>query len=81
MKKKVSNKKICLIKTIKMNLQILKNSNRKKDDNYLLELPLPVGGENLIIIQNQMTFPESLRLLERIKRQEKFRYFYRNTDT
>ena len=44
---------------------------RKKNDTNLLELPPPEGNENLISIQNQMTFPESLKLLERIKKERK----------
>ena len=46
------------------------------------ELPPPEGDENLISIGNQMTIPESLRLLEKVKRgKKKFKDFYRNTDT
>ena len=59
-----------------------KDDKDDKDDTNLLELPPPDGDENLISIGNQMTIPESLRLLERIKRgKKKFRDFYRNTDT
>ena len=82
-KKKVSNKKICRIKNNKGEfVDIKKIKSDKKDDTNLLELPPPEGDENLISIGNQMTIPESLRLLERIKRgKKKFRDFYRNTDT
>ena len=48
----------------------------------LLLTPSPDGDENLITIGNQMSIPESLRLLEKVKRgKKKFRDFYRNTDT
>ena len=82
-KKKVSNKKICRIKNNKGEfVDIKKIKQDKKDDTNLLELPPPEGDENLISIGNQMTIPESLRLLERIKRgKKKFKDFYRNTDT
>ena len=82
-KKKVSNKKICRIKNNKGEfVDIKKIKSDKKDDTNLLELPPPEGDENLISIGNQMTIPESLKLLERIKRgKKKFRDFYRNTDT
>ena len=82
-KKKVSNKKICRIKNNKGEfVDIKKIKSDKKDDTNLLELPPPEGDENLISIGNQMTIPESLKLLERIKKgKKKFRDFYRNTDT
>ena len=82
-KKKVSNKKICRIKNNKGEfVDIKKIKSDKKDDTNLLELPPPEGDENLISIGNQMTIPESLRLLEKVKRgKKKFRDFYRNTDT
>ena len=82
-KKKVSNKKICRIKNNKGEfVDIKKIKNDKKDDTNLLELPPPEGDENLITIGNQMSIPESLRLLEKVKRgKKKFRDFYRNTDT
>ena len=82
-KKKVSNKKICRIKNNKGEfVDIKKIKQDKKDDTNLLELPPPEGDENLISIGNQMTIPESLRLLEKVKRgKKKFRDFYRNTDT
>ena len=83
-KKKVSNKKICRIKNNKgefVDIKKIRNTD-KKDDTNLLELPPPEGDENLISIGNQMTIPESLRLLEKVKRgKKKFRDFYRNTDT
>ena len=82
-KKKISNKKICRIKNNKGEfVDIKKIKSDKKDDTNLLELPPPEGDENLISIGNQMTIPESLRLLEKVKRgKKKFRDFYRNTDT
>ena len=82
-KKKVSNKKICRIKNNKGDfIDIKKIKNNKKDDTNLLELPPPDGDENLISIGIQMTIPESLRLLEKVKRgKKKFKDFYRNTDT
>ena len=83
-KKKVSNKKICRIKNNKgefVDIKKIRNTD-KKDDTNLLELPPPEGDENLITIGNQMSIPESLRLLEKVKRgKKKFRDFYRNTDT
>ena len=82
-KKKVSNKKICRIKNNKGEfVDIKKIKQDKKDDTNLLELPPPEEDENLINIGNQMSIPESLRLLEKVKRgKKKFRDFYRNTDT
>ena len=82
-KKKVSNKKICRIKNNKGEfVDIKKIKQDKKDDSHVLELPSPDGEENLISIGNQMTIPESLSLLEKVKRgNKKFRDFYRNTDT
>ena len=82
-KKKISNSRKFRIKNSKGDyVDIKKIKNDKKDDTNLLELPPPEGDENLISIGNQMTIPESLRLLERIKRgKKKFRDFYRNTDT
>ncbi len=82
-KNKISNKKICRIKNNKGDfVDIKKIKQDKKDDSHVLELPSPDGEENLISIGNQMTIPESLRLLEKVKRgKKKFRDFYRNTDT
>ena len=76
-KKKVSNKKICRIKNNKGEfVDIKKIKQDKKDDSHVLELPPPEGDENLITIGNQMSIPESLRLLERVKRgKKKFRDF------
>ena len=76
-KKKVSNKKICRIKNNKGEfVDIKKIKQDKKDNTNLLELPPPEGDENLISIGNQMTIPESLRLLERVRRgKKKFRDF------
>ena len=82
-KNKISNKKICRIKNNKGDfVDIIKIKQDKKDDSHVLELPSPDGEENLISIGNQMTIPESLRLLEKVKRgKKKFKDFYRNTDT
>ena len=82
-KNKISNKKICRIKNNKGDfVDIKKIKQDKKDDSHVLELPPPDGDENLITIGNQMSIPESLRLLEKVKRgKQKFRDFYRNTDT
>ena len=76
-KNKVSNKKICRIKNNKGDfVDIKKIKNDKKDDSHILELPSPDGEENLISIGNQMTIPESLRLLEKVKRgKKKFKDF------
>ena len=76
-KKKVSNKKICRIKNNKGEFVDKKKIKQdKKDDSHVLELPSPDGEENLISIGNQMTIPESLRLLEKVKRgKKKFKDF------
>ena len=71
-KKKVSNKKICRIKNNKGEfVDIRKIKKDDKDDSHLLELPPPDGDENLITIGNQMSIPECLRLLEKIKKGKK----------
>ena len=82
-KNKISNKKICRIKNNKGDfVDIKKIKQDKKDDTNLLELPPPDGDENLISIGNQMTIPESLKLLERIKRgKKKFRDFINQKPT
>ncbi len=68
-KKKVSNKKICRIKNNKGEfVDIRKIKKDDKDDSHLLELPPPDGDENLITIGNQMSIPETLNLLKRVKR-------------
>ena len=68
-KKKISNKKICRIKNNKGEfIDIRKIKKDDKDDSHLLELPPPDGDENLITIGNQMSIPETLNLLKRIKR-------------
>ena len=73
-KNKISNKKICRIKNNKGEYVDIKKV--KQDDTSLLELPPPEGDENLISIGNQMSIPESLRLLEKIKRgKKKFKDF------
>ena len=76
-KKKVSNSGKCRIKNSKGEyVDIKKIKQDKKDDSHILELPPPEGDENLISIGNQMTIPESLRLLEKVKRgKKKFRDF------
>ena len=82
-KKKVSNKKICRIKNNKGEfVDIKKIKSDKKDDSHVLELPSPDGEENLITIGNQMSIPESLRLLEKVKRgKKKFRDFMNQKPT
>ena len=82
-KKKVSNSGKCRIKNSKGEYVDIKRIRKDdKDDSHVLELPSPDGEENLITIGNQMSIPESLRLLEKVKRgKKKFRDFYRNTDT
>ena len=82
-KKKVSNKKICRIKNNKGEfVDIKKIKQDKKDDSHILELPSPDGEENLITIGNQMSIPESLRLLEKVKRgKKKFRDFINQKPT
>ena len=82
-KKKVSNKKICRIKNNKGEfVDIKKIKQDKKDDSHVLELPSPDGEENLITIGNQMSIPESLRLLEKVKRgKKKFRDFMNQKPT
>ena len=76
-KNKISNKKICRIKNNKGDfVDIKKIKQDKKDDSHVLELPSPDGEENLITIGNQMSIPESLRLLEKVKRgKKKFKNF------
>ena len=78
-KKKVSNSGKCRIKNSKGEYVDIKRIRKDdKDDTNLLELPPPDGDENLISIGNQMTIPESLRLLEKVKRgKKKFKDFYR----
>ena len=82
-KKKVSNSGKCRIKNSKGEyVDIKKIRKDDKDDTNLLELPPPDGDENLISIGNQMTIPESLKLLERIKRgKKKFRDFINQKPT
>ena len=78
-KKKVSNKKICRIKNNKGEFVDIKKI--KQDDTNLLELPPPEGDEKLISIGNQMSIPEGLRLLEKVKKgKKKFRELFRKTD-
>ena len=82
-KKKISNKKICRIKNNKGEfIDIRKIKKDDKDDSHLLELPPPDGDENLITIGNQMSIPESLSLLEKVKRgKKKFRDFMNQKPT
>ena len=82
-KKKISNKKICRIKNNKGEfIDIRKIKKDDKDDSHLLELPPPDGDENLITIGNHMSIPESLRLLEKVKRgKKKFRDFMNQKPT
>ena len=78
-KKKVSNKKICRIKNNKGEFVDIKKI--KQDDTNLLELPPPEGDEKLISIGNQMSIPEGLRLLEKVRKgKKKFRELFRKTD-
>ena len=76
-KNKISNNKKCRIKNNKGEyVDIKKIKQDKKDDSHILELPPPEGDENLITIGNQMGIPESLRLLEKVKRgKKKFKDF------
>ena len=76
-KNKISNSRKCRIKNSKGEyVDIKKIKQDKKDDSHILELPPPEGDENLITIGNQMGIPESLRLLEKVKRgKKKFRDF------
>ena len=82
-KKKISNSRKCRIKNSKGEYVDIKRIRKDdKDDTNLLELPPPDGDENLISIGNQMTIPESLKLLERIKRgKKKFRDFINQKPT
>ena len=76
-KNKISNSRKCRIKNSKGEyVDIKKIKQDKKDDSHILELPPPEGDENLITIGNQMGIPESLRLLEKVKRgKKKFKDF------
>ena len=82
-KKKVSNSRKCRIKNSKGDyVDIKKIKNDKKDDTNLLELPPPEGDENLISIGNQMTIPEGVRLLKKMKNgKKKFRDFINQKPT
>ena len=82
-KKKISNSRKCRIKNSKGEYVDIKRIRKDdKDDTNLLELPPPEGDENLISIGNQMTIPESLRLLEKVKRgKKKFRDFMNQKPT
>ena len=82
-KNKISNSRKCRIKNSKGEyVDIKKIKQDKKDDSHILELPPPEGDENLITIGNQMGIPESLRLLERVRRgKKKFRDFMNQKPT
>ena len=82
-KKKISNSRKCRIKNSKGDyVDIKKIKNDKKDDTNLLELPPPEGDENLISIGNQMTIPEGVRLLKKMKNgKKKFRDFINQKPT
>ena len=68
-KNKISNNKKVRIKNNKGEyIDIKKIKKDDKDDSHLLELPPPDGDENLITIGNQMSIPESMKLLKRIKK-------------
>ena len=82
-KNKISNSRKCRIKNSKGDyVDIKKIKNDKKDDTNLLELPPPEGDENLISIGNQMTIPEGVRLLKKMKNgKKKFRDFINQKPT
>ena len=82
-KNKISNSRKCRIKNSKGEyVDIKKIKQDKKDDSHILELPPPEGDENLITIGNQMGIPESLRLLEKVKRgKKKFKDFINQKPT
>ena len=82
-KKKVSNSGKCRIKNSKGEYVDIKRIRKDdKDDTNLLELPPPDGDENLISIGNQMTIPEGVRLLKKMKNgKKKFRDFINQKPT
>lgn len=43
----------------------------KQDNTFLLELPPPEDNSQLIQIGNQITIPERIRLLEKVKKRNK----------
>ena len=68
-KNKISNKKKCRIKNNKGEYVDIKKV--KQDDTSLLELPPPEDDSQLIQIGNQNTIPESIKLLEKVKKGKK----------
>ena len=82
-KNKISNSRKCRIKNSKGEyVDIKKIKQDKKDDSHILELPPPEGDENLITIGNQMSIPEGVRLLKKMKNgKKKFRDFINQKPT
>ena len=68
-KTKKSSKSIAWIKNNKGEFVDIKKI--KQDNTSLLELPPPEDDSQLISIGNQMSIPESLRLLEKVKKGKK----------
>ena len=68
-KNKISNNKKCRIKNNKGEYVDIKKV--KQDDTSLLELPPPEDDSQLIQIGNQNTIPESIKLLEKVKKGKK----------
>ena len=68
-KNKKSSKTIARIKNNKGEFVDIKKI--KQDNTSLLELPPPEDDSQLISIGNQMSIPESLRLLEKVKKGKK----------
>jgi len=68
-KNKISNSRKCRIKNSKGEYVDIKKV--KQDDTSLLELPPPEDDSQLIQIGNQNTIPESIKLLEKIKKGKK----------
>ena len=68
-KNKISNSRKCRIKNNKGDYVDIKKV--KQDDTSLLELPPPEDDSQLIQIGNQNTIPESIRLLEKVKKGKK----------
>ena len=68
-KNKISNNKKCRIKNNKGDYVDIKKV--KQDDTSLLELPPPEDDSQLIQIGNQNTIPESIKLLEKVKKGKK----------
>ena len=68
-KSKKSSKTIARIKNNKGEFVDIKKI--KQDNTSLLELPPPEDDPQLISIGNQMSIPESLRLLEKVKKGKK----------